>query len=163
VEGAGSLTTKYGFGCDNMVCARLITADRAVVKASEDENRDLFWAVRGGGGNFGIVISLELRLHLIDKVLSGHVTYPIAKIKEVLQFLDEYVKDIPDDLYVIATVLPQPGPRVIDIGVVWSGDANEGERIFTSAAHVCDNSARLDSSEALRAGTAKWIGFTVRG
>jgi FAD/FMN-containing dehydrogenase len=128
--GAGSLTTKYGFGCDNMVCARLITADRAVVKASEDENRDLFWAVRGGGGNFGIVISLELRLHPIDKVLSGHVTYPIAKIKEVLQFLDEYVKDIPDDLYVIATVLPQPGPRMIDIGVVWSGDANEGKRIL---------------------------------
>ena len=129
--GNGSLTTKFGFACDSLVRARVISADADIITADQDHNPDLFWALRGGGGNFGIVTSLEFRLHHVENVLSGHLTYPISRIKEILHFLDEYVQSIPDELYIIATVMPRPGERMIDIAVVWSGNPEEGEMILS--------------------------------
>lgn len=128
--GEGSLTTRFGFGCDSMLAASLLTADGRRLRASENENPDLFWALRGGDGNFGVVTSIDFRLHRIDKVLSGHLKYPIRLTKDVLKFVDEYVQGIPDELYIIATVLPRPGERMIDIAVVWSGEQREGERVL---------------------------------
>jgi FAD/FMN-containing dehydrogenase len=128
--GEGSLTARFGFGCDNVIEATLVAADGGRLRANENENAELFRALRGGGGNFGVVTSLALRLHPIDKVLSGHLKYPITRAKEILRLLDEYVQSIPDELYIIATVLPRPGDRMLDIGVVWSGDQRDGERVL---------------------------------
>jgi hypothetical protein len=128
--GEGSLTTRFGFACDNIVAATLVAADGGRLRADQNENPELFRALRGGGGNFGVVTSLAFRLHPIDKVLSGHLKYPIGRTKEILSLLDDYVQSIPDELYIIAAVLPHPGERMLDIGVVWSGDEDEGHRIL---------------------------------
>ncbi len=128
--GESSLTTKIGFGCDSILAASLVTADGRRLHASESENPELFWALRGGGPNFGVVTSIDFRLHRIDKVLSGHLKYPICLTKDVLKFVDEYVQGIPDELYIIATVLPRPGERMLDVAVVWSGEQREGVRVL---------------------------------
>ncbi len=128
--GEGSLTPKFGYGCDSIFAASLVAADGRKLRASENENPDLFWALCGGGGNFGVITSIDFRLHRIDKVLSGHLKYPIGMTKDVLKFVDEYVQGIPDELYIIATVLPRPGERMLDLAVVWSGEQREGERVL---------------------------------
>ncbi len=128
--GEGSLTPKLGYGCDSMLGASIITADGQKLRASENENGDLFWALRGGGGNFGIVTSIDFRLHQVGKILSGHLKYPIRRMRDVLRFVDDYVQEIPDELYIIATVLPRPGERKLDVAVVWSGEPGEGERVL---------------------------------
>lgn len=128
--GEGSLTPGFGFGCDSMAAARVITADGAMVSAGPTHNEDLFWAVRGGGGNFGIVTGLEFNLHQIETVLSGHLIYPLKQSKEVLDFAGGFVREIPPELYIIVTVLPKPGERMLDIGVVWSGPIAQGERVL---------------------------------
>jgi hypothetical protein len=128
--GEGSLTPRFGFGCDNMSAARLITADSRVLDAENTSNEDVFWALRGGGGNFGIVTNLEFDLHPITTVLSGHLIYPLKRTSEVLNFVNTFVQDIPPELYLIVTVLPKPGERMLDIGVVWSGEIREGERVL---------------------------------
>jgi len=128
--GAGSLTTKYGFACDSITRARVVTADCTILEASDVENRELFWALRGGGGNFGIVVSLDFQLTAISVVLAGHLTYPISESGKVLRFIDEYVEAIPDDLYIVVSVLPRPGERMIDVGVVWTGQPTDGYHVL---------------------------------
>lgn len=126
--GESSLTPKFGYGCDSISRVEVVTADGRVVTARDGENDELFWAMRGAGANFGVATSLEFRLHPIEKVLSGHLRYPIRQAKKVLRFLDEYARSIPDDLFIIAAVLPHPGERILDIAVVWPGEEKKGER-----------------------------------
>ena len=85
--GLGWLMGKHGLSCDNLLSADIITADGRFLTASATENADLFWGLRGGGGNFGIVTSFEYRLHPVGPVLAGMVIHPMAKAKEVLTFL----------------------------------------------------------------------------
>lgn len=129
--GEGSLTPKYGYACDSILAASVITADGRRLRASGDENQDLFWAIRGGGGNFGVISSIDFRLHDISTVVSGHLKYPISLAKDVLKFVDEYVLQIPDELYIVLSVFPRPGERMLDIGVVWSGEQRNGERLLS--------------------------------
>ena len=78
---------KHGLSCDNLLSADLVTADGQFLQASASEHPDLFWALRGGGGNFGVVTSFEYWVHPADAVLAGMVLHPMAKAKDVLRFL----------------------------------------------------------------------------
>ena len=91
--GFGWLTRKYGLTIDNLVSVDVITADGTAVKASENENADLFWAIRGGGGNFGIVTQFEFALYPVGpEILAGLIVFPVAQAKQVLSQYREFVK-----------------------------------------------------------------------
>src|SRR5207249_9154936 len=94
--GLGWLMGKYGLTIDNLLAVDLVTADGHILRASASEHPDLFWGVRGGGGNFGIVTAFEFQLHPIGPVLAGKVVYPRAKAREVLRFYREYTSMAPD-------------------------------------------------------------------
>jgi hypothetical protein len=128
--GESSLTTKFGYASDNIIRVRMVTADGRMLTAQEGEHADLFWAVRGAGANFGVVTSIEFKLHPIESVLSGHLKYPIRRAKKILQYLDDFALTIPYDLFLLAAVLPHPGERMLDVAVVWTGDKKKGERIL---------------------------------
>ena len=128
--GEGSLTPRFGFGCDSITEARLLNASSEFLTLSSESNQDLFWALRGGGGNFGIVTRLDFKLHRIETVLSGHLVYPLKQTKPVLKFINSFVKETPPELYVIVTVLPKPGEAMLDVGIVWCGNLAEGERVI---------------------------------
>jgi FAD/FMN-containing dehydrogenase len=128
--GEGSLTPKFGYGCDSIKQVEIITADTQTLIARPDEHEDLFWALRGAGANFGIAVSLELQMHPIERVLSGHLQYPLRQAPKVLRFIKDYAASIPDDLYLIVAVLPHPGERMLDVSVVWPDDPKRGEKIL---------------------------------
>ncbi len=128
--GESSLTPKLGFGCDSITRVEIVMADGRILNADADENADLFWAVRGGSGNFGVVTQLDFRMHPIGNVLAGHLKYPIRQARDVLRFLNQYAPTVPDELFILAAVLPFPGERMLDIAVLWNGDEDEGERVL---------------------------------
>src|ERR1700732_3124196 len=106
--GWGHLHAKYGLSIDNVIGADVVTADGRLLTANASENEDLFWGVRGGGGNFGVVTSLEYRLYEVGPVLGGAVFHPIAKTKEVVRFFREFAQTCPDELVIQATPLTTP-------------------------------------------------------
>ena len=139
--GIGWLARKLGTSSDNLVSADVVTAAGELVTASEQENADLFWGVRGGGGNFGVVTSLEYRVHPVGPaVLGGAVFYPGERAADVLRFFREYVQDAPDELTVLCAFLtagPAPflpeeahGRLAVALGVCYVGDLDEGERVL---------------------------------
>jgi hypothetical protein len=128
--GESSLTPRFGYGCDSIVSLDVVTADSKVLRASTEENPELFWAMRGAGANFGIATSLEFQLHPIETVLSGSLRYPIRQAKRILLFLDRFAPTIPPELFLIAAVLPHPGERMLDIKVVWMGEKEKGEKLL---------------------------------
>jgi FAD binding domain/Berberine and berberine like len=128
--GESSLTPKFGYGCDSIVSLEVVTADSKVLRASKEDNPELFWAMRGAGANFGIATSLEFQLHPMETVLSGSLRYPIRQAKRILDFLDRFALTIPPELFLIAAVLPHPGERMLDIKVVWMGKREKGEKLL---------------------------------
>ncbi len=137
--GFGWLSRKYGLACDNLISADVVTADGQFVTASQQEHTDLFWAVRGGGGNFGVVTSFTFQLHPVGPtVMAGMVLYPMEQAREVLHFYRDYAAAAPDDLTTAAVLrqappapfLPQHihGKPVIGIAACYSGSIEEGER-----------------------------------
>src|SRR5207245_7755030 len=96
--GIGYLARKYGLSCDNLQSAEVVTADGKVVVASEKENDDLFWALRGGGGNFGVVTTFEYRLHPVAEIYGGPIAYPVDRADEVLRFYRDYIAESPEEL-----------------------------------------------------------------
>jgi FAD/FMN-containing dehydrogenase len=138
--GLGWLMRKHGLTCDNLLSADVVTADGRLVRASAQENADLFWGLRGGGGNFGIVTSFEFRLHPVGPtVLAGVVLYPAARAREVLDEYRHYIASAPDELMTIAVLRMAPpapflparihGQPVLIIGACYSGPVEEGERV----------------------------------
>jgi len=133
--GLGRLMGRYGAACDNLLSAELIDADSKFLRASADENADLFWAIRGGGGNFGIATSFEYRLHHVDQVLSGTLMYPVSDTREVLAFLDEFMMSIPDEMEIstdigntgMMTWAPGVTIPIISLGVSFCGNIEKGE------------------------------------
>lgn len=108
--GIGHLTRPFGLACDNLISADVVTASGELVAASEKENGDLFWALRGGGGNFGIVTSFEFRLHEVGTVLAGPVFWPLEKATEAMRFYRDFMAGAPDELNAIfAFVVVPPG------------------------------------------------------
>ncbi|HXG63467.1 MAG TPA: FAD-binding oxidoreductase, partial [Blastocatellia bacterium] len=127
--GVGWLNGKYGLACDNLLAADVVTADGRFLTASASENEDLFWGLRGGSGNFGIVTSFEYQLHEVGPVLGGMVLYELGKAKEVLRFYDEFAHACPDELSLAALCVTAPdGNRVIAIAACYCGPLAEGER-----------------------------------
>jgi FAD/FMN-containing dehydrogenase len=128
--GFGWLMRKYGLSCDNLLSADVVTADGRLLKASGRENADLFWGLRGGNGNFGVVTSLEYRLHPVGTVLSGMVLHPLSRAKDVLKFYREYADSAPEDLTVYAAFLVAPDRSpMVAIPICYHGPSDAGEKI----------------------------------
>ena len=129
--GLGYLMRKHGLACDNLVSADVVTAEGNLVTASVDENADLFWGLRGGGGNFGLVTSFEFGLHPLGHILGGMIVYPIDAAREVLRLYREITASAPDELGAAAAVatLPEAGP-VVGLVFCYSGPMDEGEKIL---------------------------------
>lgn len=126
--GLGWLNGKYGLACDNLLSAEVVTAGGDLLRAGADENPDLFWGLRGGGGNFGIVTSFEFQLHPVESVLGGMVLYPFEIARELLPFYLEYASACPDELSSALALLSGPdGSPLVAIVVCYSGDIGEGE------------------------------------
>lgn len=126
--GLGWLSGKYGATCDNLLSAELITADGRSIVASERQNPDLFWAIRGGGGNFGIATSFEYRLHPVNEVLAGGFTYRLADARAVLRFYRDFMAAAPDELQALALLIGAGG-RLLHVMVCCSGDPKEAEKL----------------------------------
>lgn len=136
--GLGWLSRKHGTASDNLLAAEVVTADGQRVRASSGENPDLFWALRGGGGNFGIVTSFELALHEVGpEITAGQVMYPLARAKELLGFYRDYARQAPDEVMCFPFLLRIPpvevfpeslhGEVVLDFVVCHAGALEEGE------------------------------------
>ena len=128
--GIGYLNRKYGLACDNLLSADVVTADGCLRHASANENPDLFWGLRGGGGNFGIVTSFEYRLHPVGPVLGGEVVWPLEQAPDVLRFYRDYALAAPDELRLDAITGVLPHGAGIGLVVCWCGDLAEGERVL---------------------------------
>jgi FAD/FMN-containing dehydrogenase len=129
--GLGWLMGKYGLTMDSLLAVEMVTADGRLLRASSDEHPDLFWALRGGGGNFGIVTSFEFRLHPVATLLSGLIFYPMDRSLEVLQLYREFSRTAPDELTAYAGLATMPnGLAAAAIGVCYCGPLEEGERLI---------------------------------
>ena len=129
--GLGWLNGKYGLACDNVLSADVVTADGRTLTASATENEDLYWGVRGGSGNFGVVTSFKYRLHPVGPVLGGGVTYPWAKAREALRFYHEFASTCPDELSTIGSLGTGPdGNPAVSIGVCYCGPIENGEDVL---------------------------------
>jgi FAD/FMN-containing dehydrogenase len=137
--GFGWTTRKFGLTVDNLISADVVTADAKLLRASDKENQDLFWALRGGGGNFGIVTSFEFKLHpLGPEVLSGLIVHPLERARELLPEFRRIANEAPDELttwVVMRKAPPLPflptewhGKEVLIFAACYSGDLKEGEK-----------------------------------
>ena len=139
--GIGWITRRHGLAIDRLRAARVVTADGQVVRASEEENPDLFWGLRGGGGNFGIVTEFEFELCAHGpEVLAGMLLHPLERAGEALRFSRDFMDAAPEELTVyevFITVPPAPpfpvelqGKPALAIGIVYAGDPDDGERVL---------------------------------
>jgi FAD/FMN-containing dehydrogenase len=128
--GYGPLSGRFGLALDNLLSAEVVLSDGSAVTADAEREPDLFWALRGGGGNFGVVTSMRVRLHAVPALLSGTVVYPWDQAASVFGGLAELLAESPDELTVQSGVLPGPdGKPVVFLAPTWSGDdAAVGER-----------------------------------
>lgn len=130
--GLGYLMRRFGLTCDNLLSVDLVTAAGQLLTASETENADLFWGVRGGGGNFGIVTSFEYRLHAVGPmVLGGFIFHPLPRAKEVSQFYRQFTRTSPDELTTHLAFATSPdGHPVVAFILCYSGPLEKGEEVI---------------------------------
>jgi hypothetical protein len=134
--GVGPLMSKCGLGCDNVLAAELVLADGRLVRASPHQNPDLYWAIRGGGGNFGIVTEFEVALHPVSNVLAGIITLESVDSRELLRAFGGFIASAPDELTLIAIMSAGPGHKPqINIEACYLGDPSEGERVLAPLHH----------------------------
>jgi FAD/FMN-containing dehydrogenase len=127
--GYGALTPKFGLAVDNLLSAEVVLEDGSLVKADSTSNGELFWALRGGGGNFGIVVSMRVRLHALGEILSGLIMFPWSEARTVLQGFRALMSCAPDELSVLAGVFPTPaGQPAMALAPVWCGDNTTGRK-----------------------------------
>ncbi|MFC7202147.1 FAD-binding oxidoreductase [Haloferax namakaokahaiae] len=107
--GHGYLSRKYGLTIDNLRSADVVLADGQLVHANEDENSDLFWAIRGGGGNFGVVTSFEFDLHPVENVIAGPMFWPIDQLEPTMRWYNEWLPQAPEDVYAFYLIAEVPG------------------------------------------------------
>ncbi|MET0789579.1 MAG: FAD-binding oxidoreductase [Cellulomonas sp.] len=152
--GIGHLARKHGLTCDNVLSAEAVTADGQVLRAGPDENADLFWALRGGGGNFGVVTSMELAMHPVGPVvLGGVVFYPGHQAAQVLAGWRDAVAGTPDELTSLVNLTSAPplpvlpvevhGTKVAAVVACWSGPADVGEEVVRPLRSLGDPIADL--------------------
>jgi FAD/FMN-containing dehydrogenase len=138
--GIGWLCRKYGLSCDNLLSADVVTAEGTFLTVNAREHADLFWGLRGGGGNFGLITAFEYRLHPVAQVLGGFLAYPLAQAKSLLTFLREYLPTTPENLTVLIVFMTAPAdPRlppavhntvVVAPAVCFTGSLPEGEHVL---------------------------------
>ncbi|HVI87350.1 MAG TPA: FAD-binding oxidoreductase [Dongiaceae bacterium] len=130
--GFGKLGRKFGLTCDNLVAAEVVTADGTLLRVSEEEHADLFWGLRGGGGNFGIVTAFEYRLHPVGpELLVASATYGADAIAEAMRFYDEFARNAPDDICADAALVTAPsGERLFSISACYVGRPEEGVAVL---------------------------------
>ena len=127
--GWGHLHAKFGLALDNLIGADVVTADGRLLTANASENGDLFWGIRGGSGNFGIVTSLEYRLHELGPIFGGGVFYPAAQAGEVLRFFRDFSQTIPDELVIQCGSFATPDKmRVFAVAACYCGRISDGEK-----------------------------------
>ncbi len=142
-DGFGWLTRKYGMTVDNLLSAEVITADGRKMKASENENNDLFWALRGGGGNFGVVTQFEFQLHSVGpEVLAGLIVFPFEQAKSVLKQYRDFIASAPDELNVFVVLRQAPplpflpenvhGKKVVVLALFYTGNQAAGQKFVES-------------------------------
>jgi FAD/FMN-containing dehydrogenase len=130
--GLGWLMGRFGMASDNLTSVELVTADGDVLQVAEDTEPDLFWALRGGGGNFGIAASLEFEVHPLDIVLGGIVAYPLAEALQVFAAYQEVTADPPDELVSFFGLVHAPdgsGQQIVAVPVCHAGDLSTGEAL----------------------------------
>lgn len=140
--GHGHLTRKYGLTIDNLVAADVVLADGSFVTASESQHPDLFWALRGGGGNFGVVTSFRFRLHPVGDVVAGATVWPVDRTGDVLRWYRDFLPQAPDDLngfFAALTVPPGPpfpeeihGRKMCGVVWCWTGDPDDAEKALAA-------------------------------
>jgi FAD/FMN-containing dehydrogenase len=139
--GFGWLTRRYGLTVDNLVSAEVVTADGRRIRASEGENADLFWAIRGGGGNFAVVTEFEFQLHRVGpEILAGLIVFPFDQAKQVLTHYREFVESAPEELNVWAVMRKAPplpflpaevhGKEVVVLATFYLGNAAQGRKLI---------------------------------
>jgi FAD/FMN-containing dehydrogenase len=129
--GVGWLLRKYGMSIDNLLSCQVVTADSKVLTASASENEDLFWALRGGGGNFGVVASFEFQAHPVHTVLGGLLLYPRDAAVDVIRHFRDYIESAPDELTAYAALLHGPdGVPLVGVIPCYCGDIADGERVL---------------------------------
>jgi FAD/FMN-containing dehydrogenase len=128
--GLGWMMGKHGLSCDNLLSVDIVTAGGEFLTASATEHPDLFWGLRGGGGNFGVVTSFEYRVHPVGPVLAGMVIHPMDKAREVLRFYRDFARSCPDEMLAAAALMTSPeGAPVVVIIVSYIGDIAKGEAL----------------------------------
>ena len=138
--GIGYLARKHGLSCDNLASADIVTADGQLLTASERQHEDLFWALRGGGGNFGVVTSLEFQLHPVGEIIGGPIFFELEAAGEVLRVYRDYIAQAPEELgaffaFQIAPPLPfipesRHGETLCAIVTCWTGPAADAEAVL---------------------------------
>ena len=129
--GVGWLLRKYGMSIDNLLSCQVVTADGRVVTANLSEHDDLFWALRGGGGNFGVVSSFEFKAHPVHSVLGGLLLYPRDVAVDVIRHFRDYIEAAPDDLTAYAALLHAPdGAPLVGVIACYCGEITDGERVL---------------------------------
>ncbi|HEY3785252.1 MAG TPA: FAD-binding oxidoreductase [Steroidobacteraceae bacterium] len=126
--GLGRLGRRFGLACDNAASFDIVTADGRFLRANGKENPDLYWGLRGGGGNFGVVTSIEYRLHDMDPIiLGGNLVWPLAQARDVLRYYRDLALEAPDVVNLAPALYSGPDGPVIEIEVCWSADHAQGE------------------------------------
>ncbi len=155
--GFGRMARRFGLALDNVTAVDIVTPDGLLRRASAKDNPDLYWGVRGGGGNFGIVTSFEFALHPADRqVIGGALVFPIERARDLLQRYAEYTPQAPDDLYLDAWFASPPGkPQVCGVNVCYSGAARDFEKVMAPmrkiGTPIADRIAAIDYEQLQRA------------
>ncbi|MFN4140204.1 FAD-binding oxidoreductase [Aestuariivirga sp.] len=133
--GLGWLMPKYGLALDNLISAEVVMADGKVLTANDSDNPDLFWAVRGGGGNFGVVTSFEFNLHPVGPIIyGGLVAHPFERARDVLRFVRDFTAKLPDEIMVVAGLVHAPdgsGAKLAAVVAAHCGELAAGERALS--------------------------------
>ena len=151
--GIGYLSRAFGLSADNLLSADVVTADGRFLVTSEEEHEDLFWALRGGGGNFGVVTSFEYQLHPVRDIVAGIFFYPLDAARDVLEFYRDYVEEAPEELglfpaFQIAPPLPfipekEHGKTFCAIVSCWAGPLDKGEMVLAPIAKAAPTVAEM--------------------
>ena len=139
--GFGWLTRKYGMTIDNLISAEMVTAKGSQIRVSADENTDLFWAIRGGGGNFGVVTRFEFKLHPVGpEIIAGLLVFPFGQARQVLKKYREFLQSAPEELTVWCILRKAPplpflpakvhGKEVVVLAVCYAGDSANGQKLI---------------------------------
>jgi UDP-N-acetylenolpyruvoylglucosamine reductase len=129
--GVGSLSGKFGLTCDNVLSFEMVTVNGEIVRASPQENSELYWGLRGGSGNFGIVTSFEFQLHPGANILAGVLVHPLTRARTALRFYRDFTRQMPDELTAFCALNYSPdGHPVVGFLVCYCGDLEEGQRVL---------------------------------